>query len=97
MKLLVVLFMVKNNIDVGQSELIFKCRDYKVPLDHKARFFVEIMDEFMDELGIENVREKDGRTPYDVRSMLKLIVYAKINHVTISNEIEDLALYHDVV
>ena len=88
--------MVKSSNNNVQTELVFQNRDYRVPLDHKARFFVEIMEEFMDELGIENSSEKAGRTPYNLRSMLKLIVYAKTNHITSSEEIEDLALYHDV-
>ncbi len=50
----------------------------------------------MDEYGLEEVENKVGRTPYSPRSMLKLIVYAKINHVTSSEVIEDLAFYHDV-
>ena len=54
------------------------------------------MEEFMDEYGLEEVENKVGRTPYSPRSMLKLIVYAKINHVTSSEVIEDLAFYHDV-
>lgn len=94
--LYVVLFMVKSSNNDIRTELVFQNRDYRVPLDHKARFFVEIMDEFLDELGIDNSSEKAGRTPYNVHSMLKLIVYAKMNHITTSEEIEDLALYHDV-
>ncbi len=54
------------------------------------------MEEFMDECGFKNCEKSIGRTPYSTRSMLKLIVYAKTNHVTSSEEIEYLALYHDV-
>ena len=94
--MLVVLFMVSINNDIAQTELVFNTKDYNVPLDHKARFFVDFMEEFMDEYGFKNCEKSIGRTPYNPSSMLKLVVYARTNHVTSSEEIEDLALYHDV-
>lgn len=42
------------------------------------------------------MKKKPGRPSYNLCSMLKLIVYARINHVTIAREIEDLARYHEV-
>ncbi|WP_323735879.1 transposase [Methanosphaera sp. ISO3-F5] len=88
--------MVSINNDIAQSELVFNTKDYNVPLDYKARFFVDFMEEFMDECGIKHCEKSVGRTSYSPRSMLKLIVYAKTNHVSSSEEIEDLALYHDM-
>jgi transposase len=54
------------------------------------------MEEFMDEYGLTDGENKVGRSSYSPRSMLKLIVYAKTNHVTCSDVIADYALYHDV-
>lgn len=88
--------MVKRNNDMAQTELVCKSKDYNVPLNHKARFFVEFMDEAIYKLGIKGCEIKVGKTPHNPRSMLKLIVYARTNHVTSSEEIEDLARYHDV-
>lgn len=88
--------MVKCKNYSNQTELVFKRRDYKIPNNHKARFFVKNMEEYMDNLKIKNCEENDGRTPYNLRSMLKLIIFAKSNHITSSKVIEDLALYHEV-
>ena len=93
---MVVLFMVTNNDSTVQTELVFAKKDYLIPRDHKSRFFVDFMEESMDKLGITDVENETGRTPYSKRSMLKLIVYAKTKHVSSSEEIEDLAKYHDV-
>ena len=86
--------IVKNN-DV-QAELCFQKKDYLIPLGHKARFFVNFMEEALDKFGIKDDENKVGRTAYSPRSMLKLIIYAKINHITSSIIIEDNAKYHDV-
>jgi transposase len=94
--MLVVLFMVLINNDTVQTEWVFSNKDFNVPLNHRARFFVDFMEEFMDEYGLTDGENKVGRSSYSPRSMLKLIVYAKTNHVTCSDVIADYALYHDV-
>ena len=81
---------------MAQTELVCKSKDYNVPLNHKARFFVEFMDEAIDKLGIKGCEIKVGKTPHNPHSMLKLIVYARTNHITSSEEIKDLARYHNV-
>lgn len=84
------------SIDNGQTKLYFDNVDFKIPRDHKARFFVDYMSECYEKLGIEVDEKKSGRPSYNLCSMLKLIVYARINHINSAREIEDLARYHDV-
>lgn len=84
------------SINNAQAKLHFESHDFNVPLDHKARIFVEYFEECYEKLGIKVETNKSGRPSYNLCSMLKLIVYAKTNHITYASDIEDLARYHDV-
>lgn len=90
--MLIILF----NNDTVQTELVFNNKDFNLPLNHKARFFVDFIEEFMDEYGLVDCENKVGRSPYSPRSMLKLTVYTKTNHVTCSDVIADYALYNNM-
>lgn len=79
-----------------QTELSFNKKDYLIPVNHKARFFVDFMEESLNLLDVNDREVKVGRPAFSPRSMLKLIVYARMNHITSSCVIEDLAMYHDV-
>jgi len=88
--------MVKKKIDKNQAELGIKTYDYNVPKDHISRFVVKFIEENFQKLGIEEDDKKTGRPSYPLCSMLKLLVYAKIDHIESARVIEEMAKYHDI-
>ena len=66
--------------------------DYNVPKNHISRFVVDFIEKYYPILGIKE-RKKDGRHSYPAYSMLKLIVYAKIDHIESVGVIEDMSKY----
>ena len=73
--------MVMKKIDKNQAELGIKTYDYNVPKDHISRFVVEFIEEVYQNLGIkENKKKKEVGLLIQLCSMLKLLVYAKIDH-----------------
>ena len=90
------LFVVGKNMDKNQTQLVVKKHDYNVPENHIARFVVEFVEENYQSLGIEEEIKKNCRPSYDSCSMLKLIIYAKIEHIESARIIEDMAKYHDI-
>ena len=90
------LFMVIKNIDKNQTELGIRTHDFNVPKDHISRFVVDFIEEYYPNLGIVENNEKGGRPSYPPCSMLKLLVYAKIDHMESARIIEEMAKYHDI-
>ena len=90
------LFMVSKKINKNQTELSIRTHDFNVPNDHISRFVVEFIEECYPILGIKENKKKGGRPSYPICSMLKLIVYAKIDHIESARVIEEIAKYHDI-
>lgn len=88
--------MVQRKIDMNQSKLGIVTLDCNIPEDHISRFVVDFIDEFYPMLNIEEAKKKKGREFLPIGSMLKLLFYAKIEHMEGSNYIADMARYHEV-
>lgn len=73
--------------------------DFNVPEDHISRFVVDFIEECYPILGIKEdkkAKKKYGRATYHPCPMLKLIIYAKINHIESARVVEEMAKYHDI-
>ena len=90
------LFMVSKKINKNQTELSIRTHDFNVPNDHISRFVVEFIEECYPILGIKENKKKGGRPSYPICYMLKLLVYAKIDHIGSTRVIEEIAKYHDI-
>lgn len=88
--------MVMGNINNNQTKLIVRTNDYNVPKDHISRFVVEFIEESIKKMDIKIEEKKDGRHSFNICSMLKLLVYAKIEHMDSARVIADMAKYHDI-
>lgn len=88
--------MVRKSIEKNQTKLIVKTNDFNVPRDHISRFVVEFIEESYEKLSIAVDVKKRGREPFNVCSMLKLLVYAKMEHMDSARVIADMAKYHDI-
>ena len=88
--------MVKRKIDKNQSKLGIVTLDSNIPKDHISRFVVDFIDEVYPMLNIEEPKKKKGRESLPIDSMLKLLVYAKIEHVESAKYIADMARYHEI-
>ena len=88
--------MVKKSFDVDQSKLGIVTLDSNIPSDHISRFVVDFVEEVYDDLGIVEDAKKTGRASFPVKSMLKLLVYSTIDHITSSRVIGDMVRFHDV-
>ena len=88
--------MVKKKFDKNQAKLGIKTLDWNVPKDHISRFVVEFIDEVFPLLEIKEPKKKKGRDSLPIDSMLKLLVYAKIQHIDRTSIIADMARYHDI-
>jgi transposase len=88
--------MVKRKFDKNQAKLGIKTLDWNVPKDHISRFVVEFIEEVFPILEIKEPKKKKGRDSLPVDSMLKLLVYAKIQHIDRTSIIADMARYHDI-
>ena len=88
--------MVKRKFDKNQAKLGIKTLDWNVPKDHISRFVVEFIDEVFPLLEIKEPKKKKGRDSLPIDSMLKLLVYAKIQHIDRTSIIADMARYHDI-
>ena len=76
-----------------------KTYDFNVPEDHISRFVVDFVEECFPILGIKEKKKnkkKGGRPSYHPCSMLKLLVYAKIDHIESARVIEEMTKYHDI-
>ena len=93
------LFMVMKKINKNQTELGIKTYDFNVPEDHISRFVVDFVEECFPILGIKEKKKnkkKGGRPSYHSCSMLKLLIYAKIDHIESARVIEEMTKYHDI-
>ena len=88
--------MVKRKTVKEQSKLGIKTLDCNVPRNHISRFFVDFIEEVFPMLNIKEPKKKKGRDSLPVDSMLKLLVYAKIDHVESARIIADMARYHEI-
>lgn len=89
-------FMVKRKIDKNQSKLGIITLDSNIPQDHISRFVVDFIEEIYPILNIKESKKKKGRESLPIDSMLKLLVYAKIEHVESAKYIADMAKYHEI-
>ena len=88
--------MVMGNMNKNQTKLIVRTNDYNVPKDHISRFVVEFIEESIKKMDIKIEEKKDGRHSFNICSMLKLLVYAKIEHMDSARVIADMTKYHDI-
>ena len=88
--------MVKKSFDVNQSKLGIVTLDSNIPSDHISRFVVDFIEDVYVDLGIVEDDKKTGRASFPVKSMLKLLVYSTIDHITSSRVIGDMVKFHDV-
>ena len=88
--------MVKRKFDRNQAKLSINTLDWNVPENHISRFVVEFVEEVFPLLNIKEPNKKKGRDSLPVDSMLKLLIYAKIQHIDRTSIIADMARYHDI-
>ena len=88
--------MVKRKFDRNQAKLGINTLDWNVPENHISRFVVEFVEEVFPLLNIKEPKKKKGRDSLPVDSMLKLLIYAKIQHIDRTSIIADMARYHDI-
>lgn len=88
--------MVKRKFDKNQAKLGIKTLDWNVPANHISRFVVEFVEEVFPLLNIKEPKKKKGRGSLPVDSMLKLLIYAKIQHIDRTSIIADMTRYHDI-
>lgn len=90
------LFMVMKNMDKKQAKLIIRTNDYNVPSDHISRFVVDFIEDAYEKLDIKINENNKGRPSYNLCSMIKLLVWAKLEHMDSARIIEEMAKYHDI-
>ena len=88
--------MSNRKFDLNQAKLGIKTLDYNIPSDHISRFVVEFIDDVFPQLEFDREEKNTGRESIPLDSMLKLFVYAKIQHIDSTSVIADMARYHDV-
>ena len=88
--------MVKRKFNKNQTKLGIKTLDWNVPKDHISRFVVDFIEDVFPLLEIDEPKKKKRREPLPLDSMLKLFVYAKIQHIDRTSIIADMAKYHDI-
>ena len=88
--------MVKRKFDKDQTKLGIKTLDWNIPENHISRFVVEFVEEVFPLLNIKEPQKKKGRDSLPLDSMLKLLIYAKIQHINRASIIADMARYHDI-
>ena len=88
--------MAKRKFNKNQTKLGIKTLDWNVPKKHTSRFVVEFIEEVFPMLNIKESKKKKGRDALPIDSMLKLLIYAKIQHIDRTSVIADMARYHDI-
>lgn len=88
--------MAKRKFNKNQTKLGIKTLDWNVPKKHISRFVVEFIEEVFPMLNIKESKKKKGRDALPIDSMLKLLIYAKIQHIDRTSVIADMARYHDI-
>jgi len=64
--------------------------------DYISRFVVDFIEDVFPLLEIDEPKKKKGRDSLPVDSILKLLVYSKIQHIDTTSIIADMARYHDI-
>ena len=80
--------MVKRKFNGNHSKLGIKTLYWNIPENHISRFVVEFVEEVFPLLNIKEPKKKKGRESLPIDSMLKLLVYAKIQHIDRTSIIE---------
>ena len=73
--------MSNRKFDLNQAKLGIRTLDYNIPGDHISRFVVEFIDDVFPQLEFDREEKNTGRESIPLDSMLKLFVYAKIQHI----------------
>ena len=89
-------FIVKRKINKNYSKLGIVTLDSNIPKEHISRFVVDFIEEVYPMLNIKESKKKKGRESLPINSLLKLLVYAKIEHVESAKYIADMAKYHEI-
>ena len=87
------LFMLSKKINKNQTELGIRTHDFNVPKDYISRFVVDFIEECYSILGIKENKKKWDMSSYPICSMLKLLIYAKIDYIESSRVIEEMVKY----
>ena len=74
--------MVKRKLNKNQTKLGINTLDWNVLANHISRFVVEFVEEVFPLLNIKEPEKKKGRDSLPVDSMLKLLIYAKIQYIS---------------
>ena len=82
--------MVKRKLNKNQTKLSIKTLDWNVPANYIPHFVVEFVEEVFPLLNIKEPKKKKGRDTPSVDSMLKLLIYAKIQHIDPTPIIADM-------
>ena len=90
------LFIVMKDIEKNQSKLEIKTHDFNVQKNNISHFVVEFIKECYPKLDIEVNTKMNCIHSYNLCSMLKLIVYVKLDHIESGRIIADMAEYHDI-
>lgn len=88
--------MVKRIPDKEQIKLGIKSLDFNIPNNHISRFVVEFIDEYFPLLQIKEKKKKKGRDSFPVKEMLKILIYAKIEHIDSMRFLADMVKFHDI-
>ena len=89
--------MVKKKLNTNKTKLCIKTLDWNVPANHISRFVMEFVEEVFPLLNIKEPKKKKGKDSLPVDSMLKLLIYAKIQHNDRTSIIADMARYHNMI
>ena len=88
--------MVKKINREKQVKLSIKTDGFNLPKDHIARFVVDFIDEYFPILNIKESNKKKRKNAFSVKFMLKLLIFAKINHTDNVEFISKMARHHDL-
>lgn len=88
--------MVKRIPEEEQMKLGIRSLDFNIPDNHISRFVVDFIDEYYPILGIKEKKKKRGRDSFPVKEMLKILIYAKIEHIDSMRFLADMVKYHDI-
>lgn len=73
--------MVKRKLNNNRTKLCINILNLNVPVNPISRFVVEFVKEVFSLLNIKEPMKKKGGNSFLVDSMLKLLIYAKIQRI----------------
>ena len=88
--------MVKRKFDKNQTKLGIKTLDWNVPKDHISRFVVDFIEDVFPSLEIDEPKKKKEHDSLPTDSVLKSLIYAKIQHIDRTSIIADMSRQHDI-